>query len=121
MNYMVKIALRFRSDLAELIEANRRRSRATLRIWRLKFGQRWPEDEMQDDQVICLQFLRKRDDMFRYIIHLFITLGLALYVTGCAGSNAQITSEIPPMHTVSEFSDDENVSHTHDPWEGFNK
>jgi phospholipid-binding lipoprotein MlaA len=25
------------------------------------------------------------------------------------------------MHTVSEFSDDENVSHTNDPWEGFNK
>jgi hypothetical protein len=32
MNYMVKIALRFRSDLDELIEANRRRSRATLKI-----------------------------------------------------------------------------------------
>jgi phospholipid-binding lipoprotein MlaA len=59
--------------------------------------------------------------MFRYIIHLFITLGLALYLTGCAASNAHIASEIPPMHSVSEFSDDENVSHTHDPWEGFNK
>jgi len=59
--------------------------------------------------------------MFRYIIHLFITLGLALYLTGCAASNAHIASEIPPMHTVSEFSDDESVSHTHDPWEGFNK
>lgn len=32
MNYMVKIALIFRSDLAELIEANRRRSMAMLRI-----------------------------------------------------------------------------------------
>lgn len=59
--------------------------------------------------------------MFRYIIHLFITLGLALYLTGCATSNAHIASEIPPMHTVSEFSDDESVSHTEDPWEGFNK
>jgi hypothetical protein len=29
MNNMVKIALRFRSDLAELIEPNRRRSGAT--------------------------------------------------------------------------------------------
>lgn|GEM_PF-1849784 len=38
MNNMVKIALRFRSDLAELIELNRRRSTATLRIWRLKIG-----------------------------------------------------------------------------------
>ena len=59
--------------------------------------------------------------MFRYIIHLFITLGLALYLTGCAASNAHLAAEIPPMHTVSEFSDDESVSHTHDPWEGFNK
>jgi hypothetical protein len=33
MNNMVKIALGFRSDLTELIEPNRRRSRATLRIW----------------------------------------------------------------------------------------
>jgi len=33
MDNLVKIALRFRSDLAELIETNRRRSRATLRIW----------------------------------------------------------------------------------------
>jgi hypothetical protein len=33
MNNMVKIALRFRSDLTELIEPNRRRSRATLKIW----------------------------------------------------------------------------------------
>jgi len=38
MNSMVKIALRFRSDLAELIKLNRRRSTATLRIWRLKIG-----------------------------------------------------------------------------------
>jgi hypothetical protein len=58
MNNMVKIALRFRTDLTELIEPNRRRSRATLRIWRLKFGQRWPEDEMQDAHGICLQLLR---------------------------------------------------------------
>jgi phospholipid-binding lipoprotein MlaA len=59
--------------------------------------------------------------MFRYILHLFITLGLTLHLTGCAASNAHIAPEIPPMHTVSEFSDDESVSHTHDPWEGFNK
>jgi hypothetical protein len=55
---MVKIALRLRSDLAELIEPNRRRTKATLRIWRLKFGQKWPEDEMQKYHVIYLQFLR---------------------------------------------------------------
>jgi hypothetical protein len=33
MNNMVKIALGFRSDLTELIEPSRRRSRSTLRIW----------------------------------------------------------------------------------------
>jgi len=60
--------------------------------------------------------------MFRSkIIHLFITLGLALYLTGCAASTAQITPEIPPLRTVSEFSDDERVSRTEDPWVGFNK
>ena len=59
--------------------------------------------------------------MFRYIIHLFIPLVLALYLAGCAASNAHIASEIPPMHTVSEFGDDESVSHAEDPWEGFNK
>jgi phospholipid-binding lipoprotein MlaA len=63
----------------------------------------------------------KEDNMFRYIIHFSITLALALYLTGCAASNAHIASEIPPMHTVSEFGDDESVSHTEDPWEGFNK
>jgi len=57
--------------------------------------------------------------MFRYITHL--TLGLTLFLTGCAASNAYIAPEIPPMHTVSEFSDDEIVSRTDDPWEGFNK
>lgn len=53
MNYMDEIALRFRTDLTELIATNRRRSRAMLRIWRLRFDLRWPEDEMQDVPV-CL-------------------------------------------------------------------
>jgi phospholipid-binding lipoprotein MlaA len=56
-----------------------------------------------------------------YIVKIGLTLGLALYLTGCAANNAQIASEIPPMHSASEFSDDEYVSHTPDPWEGFNK
>jgi hypothetical protein len=57
---MVKIALRLRSDFAKLIEPNRRRCRATLKIWRLKFGQNWPEDEMQIYHVIYLQLLRRK-------------------------------------------------------------
>jgi phospholipid-binding lipoprotein MlaA len=59
--------------------------------------------------------------MFRYMIHSGITLALVLYLTGCAASNAHLASEIPAMHAVSEFSDDESVSHIKDPWEGFNK
>jgi hypothetical protein len=47
VNNMVKIVLRLRSDLAELIEPNRRCNKATLWIWRLKFSQKWPEDKMQ--------------------------------------------------------------------------
>jgi len=58
--------------------------------------------------------------MYSNTIKLIITI-LVLVITGCAASNAHIAAEIPPMHTVSEFSDDESVSHTHDPWEGFNK
>jgi len=59
--------------------------------------------------------------MSRYIIRVSITLGLALYLTGCAANNAYLAPEIPPMHTVGEFGDDESVSRTNDPWEGFNK
>lgn len=59
--------------------------------------------------------------MFRCLIHICITLGLVLHLVGCAANNTHIVSEIPPMHTASEFSDDEHVSHTRDPWEGFNK
>jgi len=38
----------FRLGLVELIEQNRKRSRATLRILRLKFGQKRPEDGMHN-------------------------------------------------------------------------
>ena len=42
------MALRFGADLAGLIEPTRRRNRATSTTWRLKTGQRWPEDEMPE-------------------------------------------------------------------------
>jgi phospholipid-binding lipoprotein MlaA len=51
---------------------------------------------------------------------LIITV-LVLILSGCAGRSALLPGEVPPMHMVSEFSDDENVSRTHDPWEGFNR
>ncbi len=46
---------------------------------------------------------------------------LVLFLSGCAAGRAYLPDDIPPMHTVSEFSDDENVSRTRDPWEGFNR
>ncbi|MBJ6748704.1 MlaA family lipoprotein [Geomonas anaerohicana] len=42
-------------------------------------------------------------------------------LSGCAARSANLPGEEPPMHTVSEFRDDENVSRTSDPWEGLNK
>ena len=50
-----------------------------------------------------------------------ITNVLILILTGCVARSALLPGEVPPMHTVSEFSDDENVSRTRDPWEGFNR
>lgn len=54
-------------------------------------------------------------------IKLIIITVLAQILSGCAARMAILPGEIPPMHTVREFSDDENVSHTSDPWEGFNR
>ena len=46
---------------------------------------------------------------------------LALLLSGCAAGRAYLPDDVPPMHTVREFSDDENVSRTGDPWEGLNR
>jgi len=46
---------------------------------------------------------------------------LFLILSGCAAGSARLPDEALPMHTVREFADDENVSHTSDPWEGFNR
>ncbi|NVN92392.1 MAG: VacJ family lipoprotein [Desulfuromonadales bacterium] len=54
-------------------------------------------------------------------IKLIITSVLILTLTGCAGRSALLLDEAPPLHSVSEFSDDENVSRTRDPWETFNR
>ena len=55
---MDTIAHIYRSGLVDLIEQNRRHSRATLRVLRLKIGQKWPEDGMRDVQVISGRLLR---------------------------------------------------------------
>jgi phospholipid-binding lipoprotein MlaA len=46
---------------------------------------------------------------------------LVLILSGCAVMKAPLPDEVPAMHTVREFSDDEQVSRTRDPWEGFNR
>jgi phospholipid-binding lipoprotein MlaA len=59
--------------------------------------------------------------MYRNAIKSIIITVLVLILSGCAARSAILPGEVPPMHTVSEFSDDENVSRTSDPWEGFNR
>ncbi len=59
--------------------------------------------------------------MYSSAIKLIIITVQVLILSGCAGRVALLPGEVPPMHTVSEFSDDENVSRTRDPWEGFNR
>ena len=51
-SWLAELARRFASDLAATIERNRRRSRATLRILRLRRGQRWREDVTPKREVI---------------------------------------------------------------------
>ncbi|GFO60451.1 hypothetical protein GMST_27760 [Geomonas silvestris] len=41
-------------------------------------------------------------------------------LTACAGSGANIRSEIPPRHSISELRD-EPFAVVYDPWEGFNR
>ncbi len=51
-----------------------------------------------------------------------IALYLVLSLTGCATTTtAKLPPEVPAMHSVSEFSDDERVADIADPWEGFNR
>ncbi len=51
-----------------------------------------------------------------------VLLLLALSVAGCTATNAvKLPPEVPAMHSVAEFSDDERVAGIEDPWEGFNR
>jgi len=51
-----------------------------------------------------------------------LTLCLLLSLAGCAGTKANLPAEVPAMHRVEEFSDDERVAYvSQDPWEGFNR
>ena len=59
--------------------------------------------------------------VIRRIYPVIIALYLALSCAGCATTTVNLPLEMPAMHTVSEFSDDEYVARVPDPWEGFNR
>ncbi len=50
-----------------------------------------------------------------------VALYLAQSLTGCATTTTNLPPEVPAMHTVGEFSDDEQPAGIDDPWEGFNR
>ena len=51
-----------------------------------------------------------------------LALCLLLSLAGCATSRTDLPAEVPAMHTVDEFKDDEHVAYiADDPWEGFNR
>jgi phospholipid-binding lipoprotein MlaA len=51
-----------------------------------------------------------------------VALYLVMSLSGCVTTTtAKLTPEVPAMHSVSEFSDDEQVGNIADPWEGFNR
>jgi len=48
-----------------------------------------------------------------------IILTLALTLAGCATTSSKLTPEVPAMHSVKDFADDENIL-PNDPWVDFN-
>jgi len=56
----------------------------------------------------------------RRVYLMLAALCLALSVTGCATTAANLPAEVPAMHSVSEVTD-ESVALTPDPWVGFNR
>ena len=57
----------------------------------------------------------------RRIKLLILALILTLTFAGCATITASHPPEVPAMHTVSEFKDDDYVVRIANPWEGFNR
>ena len=52
--------------------------------------------------------------------HLFCTLLLALFLSGCATTMVNTEAEVPARHSISEFQD-QRFAEVADPWEGFNR
>jgi len=52
-------------------------------------------------------------------IQTIVMLMLALSLVACAAGMVNRQAEVPPMHTISEFSD-QRFAYVSDPWEGFN-
>jgi ABC-type transporter lipoprotein component MlaA len=54
----------------------------------------------------------------RYLACLSLTLSLSL--AGCAATRSNTQTEVPAMHSISEFKD-QRFADVADPWEGFNR
>jgi len=51
-----------------------------------------------------------------------VALNMALTLSGCAAmATDKLPPEVPAMHSVNEFSDDERIANIADPWERFNR
>ena len=58
----------------------------------------------------------------RRVSPMMLALYLVLLLAGCATTKADLPPEVPAMHTIDEFSDDEDrVAYANDPWETFNR
>jgi phospholipid-binding lipoprotein MlaA len=57
------------------------------------------------------------------ICAMMFALYLVLLQAGCATTRADLSPEVPAMHTIDEFSDDEDwiARDANDPWETFNR
>lgn len=51
---------------------------------------------------------------------IIIAMMLLLSLFGCASTRMNSQAEVPPMHSISEFSD-QRFAEVADPWEGFNR
>jgi phospholipid-binding lipoprotein MlaA len=52
--------------------------------------------------------------------HLFCTLLLALFLSGCATTMVNTEAAVPARHSISEYQD-QRFAEVADPWEGFNR
>ncbi|MEI6208767.1 MAG: VacJ family lipoprotein [Desulfuromonadales bacterium] len=55
-----------------------------------------------------------------HVIRICLALMLSLSLAGCATTGVNSQAEVPAMHSINEFRD-QNFAEVSDPWEGFNR